>query len=357
MMFSKRFLRLLIMAPSLALAACGATVPQLKEAWDKDYPGDSKTNTPPINATSQIEFEIKKQIFCDLRSAVIKANTFNSYDIVGGKKIYSKTQGYIPDDWGADVSLTLEVDESSALNPGVVLNTPLVPAATPFAPTTPFAQSFNLGLGGTLSSTSTRTDKFDSYYTIKRLNIPIDKKLSMCNPDVPKNDPFRRIDVEPATSSPLIVSDLGLSDWLVGAMFTNKLLPSDHQPHKPETPKDLSQQRAKLKIQGYTPAEITQTIAAKAGGSAGGSSSGTKPDTVSIEIKFIIVSNGNVTPTWHLVRVAANTGSTPFFGVGRTRNHDVIITIGPTSAATDNTHLASQIGNSVSSGNRLLQNP
>ncbi len=35
--------------------------------------------------------------------------------------------------------------------------------------------------------------------------------------------------------------------------------------------------------------------------------SGLKPDTVSYEIKFIIVSSGNVTPTWKLLRVSANT--------------------------------------------------
>jgi hypothetical protein len=31
-----------------------------------------------------------------------------------------------------------------------------------------------------------------------------------------------------------------------------------------------------------------------------------KPDTVSYEIKFLVVSSGNITPTWKLVHVSAN---------------------------------------------------
>ena len=73
-----------------------------------------------------------------------------------------------------------------------------------------------------------------------------------------------------------------------------------------------------------------------------------------LEIKFIIVSNGNISPTWKLVRVTANNGSAPLFATGRTRTHDLIITIGPSNQKTLNTHLASQIGQAVSSGNQSL---
>ena len=112
-----------------------------------------------------------------------------------------------------------------------------------------------------------------------------------------------------------------------------------------------------LKKQGYTVAEISTIVASKAkasgskqAGSGGGGAAA--PDTISIEIKFIIVTNGNVTPTWKLLRVSANTGSSPLFGTGRTRTHDLIITIGPNTQATQFTHLASQIGNAVANDNR-----
>jgi hypothetical protein len=213
--------------------------------------------------------------------------------------------------------LSLQVDESSALNPGVTLNRVLPNAVTVFGKgssvTTP--QSFNLGLGGTLSSTATRTDKFDPYYTIAYLMLPKTPD-SVCHP---QNDPFTRLSVTPASSSPFIIeSDLGIKDWLVGATLTNILIPSV---------------------------------------GAGPGSAGQKPDTISYEIKFVIVSNGSVTPTWKLVRLSANTGPSPFYAAGRTRTHDLIITVGPPTAATRQTHLASQIGQAVSGANRTLLTP
>ena len=51
---------------------------------------------------------------------------------------------------------------------------------------------------------------------------------------------------------------------------------------------------------------------------------------------------GRVTPTWKLVNVSANTGNVPFSNVGRTRTHDLFITIGPNNQQTINSHVASQ---------------
>jgi hypothetical protein len=81
-----------------------------------------------------------------------------------------------------------------------------------------------------------------------------------------------------------------------------------------------------------------------------------KPDTVTYEIKFVIVSSGNVTPTWKLVKVSANTSGT-FFSTGRTRTHDLIITIGPQGAVSLQAHFASQIGNAVANANRSVLAP
>src|SRR5262249_8989849 len=131
-------------------------------------------------------------------------------------------------------------------------------------------QSRSVGLGGTLSSTATRIDKFDPSWSISYLMLP-DTAVSVC---LPRNDPFIKKGWIPDSSSPFILeSNLGIKNWLVGATITNVLLSS--QP-----------------------------------GSGGGG--GPKPDTISYEIKFIIVSSGNITPTWKLVRISANTSSTFF---------------------------------------------
>ena len=98
--------------------------------------------------------------------------------------------------------------------------------------------------------------------------------------------------------------------------------------------------------------DIKSAAEPSGGTGSGGGGGSIKPDTVSYEIKFVIVSSGNVTPTWKLVRFSANTASSPLFNVGRTRTHDLIITIGPNSNATDNVHLANQIGSAVSNANR-----
>jgi hypothetical protein len=394
-MRNRRSRLLMVLLASCGLAGCGTVVPNIKEAWDSDIPGAPSDGryppTPPYWGAAQIEFEIKKRIFCDLTTAVHTANAYSWTVEHNGREGNVR---YLPKDWAAQVSLSLEVDESSALNPGVAFNNPMASAISTFgvlgkAPVTfSTPQLFSLGIGGTLSSTATRTDKFDPYWTIEKLS---EDTPNVCNPDN-KHDPVvQRADktgYTPAKSSPLIESDLGLTEWLVGALFTNTAIPSNTGPEPPSKDQlgaerhvlhengfkssditqivasgafpsipELKKELSELKKGGYTTKEITQIVlnkvkASASGGGGGSGGGGQKPDTLSIEIKFVIVSNGNVLPTWKLVRVSSGTGSTPLFGIGRTRTHDVIITIGPPTQATANTHLASQIGVAVSNANR-----
>ena len=94
-------------------------------------------------------------------------------------------------------------------------------------------QTFSLGFGGTLSSEALRTDKFNTYYSIKDLMKP---ETAICQSDGkpdPKKDPFSYLKWTPAVSSLLIESDLGIKDWLIGAMVFNIFLPSSLQPSPP----------------------------------------------------------------------------------------------------------------------------
>ena len=353
--FDLRFLAL----PTLlsGLTGCGLAVPDIKEPWDRTYPGapaDAQyPATPPIGGAGQIEYEIKRHVYCELAKAVQTANKYITTDSNGRRHA-----GMIPESWGAQTSLSLEVDENAALNPTVAFNTPILPSTFKFPngvalPASQSSQSYSSGLGATLSSTASRTDKFDAYYTIKKLmTVSEADPKSTCNPLNPNADAFESevVKFTPARSSLLITSELGLVAWLLGAMFTNKDIPSVQQPLKRLSPTLLEAKRIDLAQQGYSSAEITQIVAAEAG--PGGAAKPSTPDTVSIEIKFVIVSSINATPTLRLVPLSATTGTTPLFGAGRTRTHDLIITIGPPGSATDSTHLASQIGNAVSNGNR-----
>jgi hypothetical protein len=334
---------------SSVLGGCGATVPDIKETWDADLPGDPdiSKNKPPFSGTAQIEFEIRRKIYCELKAAVKDINRYHTWasDTPNGLRI---NQQMLPNNWIAQLSLSLEVDESSALNPGVTLNQVLPNAIKTFGVgnTVTTGQSFSFGFGGTLSSTATRTDKFDPVYSIAWLMRPYEKG----NTCAPENDLFFQNHIVPAQSSPfLIISDLGIEKWLMGALLAEELLPSQPPINPPAKPKKKT---------------AVLTMVADAAGGGGGGSAGSGggggggalgPFAVSEEIKFVIVSNGNINPTWKLVQISANTGSSPLFGVGRTRTHDLIITIGPNNQNTQNANFALQIGNAV--GNNVRSVP
>jgi hypothetical protein len=89
------------------------------------------------------------------------------------------------------MQLSLGVDESISLNPGVAFTQLLSNAMRIFGvfPTlnggttlnsVTAAQSFTLGLGGTLSREAIRTDKFNTYYSVKELVL---RKSSICQDD------------------------------------------------------------------------------------------------------------------------------------------------------------------------------
>ncbi|KJC40134.1 hypothetical protein UB31_27915 [Bradyrhizobium sp. LTSP849] len=334
-----RNLRILVLAVvSCGVEGCGLAVPDIKEVWDADRPPDPDQKQPKIPGAAQIEWEIKKKVYCELRDAVQAVNDpVNGIPVteqtVAGK-VLKKQPGLIPSDWQAQVSLSLQVDEVSSLIPGVTFTQILPNATQVFGAGNSFttSQSTSLGLGGTLSSSSTRIDKFDPYYSVASL---MDKHRGSACKD--GGDPWDFPDFKPASSSPFILeSDLGIRNWLLGAMMVDNMLPSEGSP-----PQALG------------------GGGKDAGAKAVPKSKGEKPsanpditiDTVTYEIKFIVVTSGSITPTWKLIKFSANTAGA-FLGAGRTRTHDLIITLGPPTGATSQTHFASQVGNAVSNGNR-----
>lgn len=193
---------------------CGTVVPRISEVWDRDYPGKPyplDNPTPPISASGQIEYEVKQNIYCELRRAVQYADRYLLKDNTTSRELTSKL---LPDDWGAAMSLSFQVDESATLAPSLSLITPL-----------PDQQSRSLGFGGTLSSTATRTDKFNSFFTIKYLRDNSGATINkIC--EGPNQDPFRKdLHIEPAQSS-MLVQGLGLKTWLLDALIVNQGIPS-----------------------------------------------------------------------------------------------------------------------------------
>jgi hypothetical protein len=291
----------------LFLGGCGTYVPQVAEVLDQP--------NGALDATGVLEKNIKQRIYCELKQAVIDSKRIRSNR--DGKDVDA-----LPDSWGVQMTINLTIDETGALNPGAtliqtfpteVLNFPnKVPVSAP--------QSFNLGFGGTLSSQATRIDKYSFYYSVGALKVSLGAADTSC-------------DVSRVGSSPFITSELGISQWLIDALTLENFYPSSPPP--PPPPKQRASPPA-------------------GGGGNSDSGGGSKQDVLSYEIKFIIITSGNVTPTWKLVRVSANTGNASFASLNRTRTHDLLITFGPSNGNSQpgplasNSHLSSEIAGSLS---------
>jgi hypothetical protein len=293
------------------LGGCGTYVPGIQEPGESSAQGELQVQ------------ELVKHIHCEVERAVKYVYDFdNKYAATNGVRL-SK----FLDTWGAQITLNLTIEESSALAPGVSFKTPILPANVSFpgkGNVATFPQSYGLGLGGTISSDATRIDKLSTYYTVKELL----KEPTFCEPGDP-------------SSYLLLNGDLKVKEWLVDTVFLQG-----------------------TEAANFAGKEISDQY---------------KQSVISHEVKFIVVSNGNITPSWNLVRVSANPSGS-FFSAGRTRTHDLTVTFGPNESSTVatqpspkskkqtqvanspsqtavNAHLASEIGLAVANSLQSLQQP
>lgn len=305
-----------LLVTALTESACGLGVSQLPEVWDR----------ADTFATAHMELQIKTAIFCELRAAAIEARRLNSGQqyTYRSKDVTSAADEPLPDTWGAQVTLTLTADEKGSLTPSVLLKDPIAPKAS-FGQNV--AQSFTLGLAGTLSSEGVRYDKYNFYYTAKDL-------IEDAGPDDVCH--VRPTILGPvSTSSPFVDGrNLGIREWLPGAI-------------------------------AVTDFQRSSRAAANGEGPALGTSGSFSSDSITYDNKFVIVSDASVAPTWSLLRVG--TGTTALVDLNRTRTHELLITIGPgtttvavnkktgkktlvntgPSSAAVNSHFASEIGSAV----------
>jgi hypothetical protein len=292
-----------LIAASLSLGSCGLRVPQIGEIWDDD------TGT----LATPVEKKIKEKIYCELNLAVAHLNSnkeksipFSYQDPKNPSKTITEVRKPVPETWGATLTLTLTVEELSAFNPGITFNTPMIPAKTyfPAGIIVPGSQSYNLGIGGTMSADATRYDKYTFFYKVKNL----ESYNSACqNPDpIDGNTPENF-----HGSSLLLESELGIENWLSKAADLRTSIGASDKDEKFQ-------------------------------------------QVLTYDVKFNIVSSGSITPTWKLVRVTTPAGSLPLFNTKRERTHEMLLTLGPLSASKKdpgqlpaNDALAAQIGSAV----------
>lgn len=186
-------------------------------------------------------------------------------------------------------------------------------------PPSPASAVFNLSAGANLSAEATRIDKLNAYHLVK------DLRLHRCPEENRPGGPF------------LMQSDLKLNQWLFDAITADR----------------------------------TKSVDFGIGGPLKG------PNVLTHQIKFEVITSGNLTPTWKLTRVSVNPSGS-FLTANRGRTHELIITLGPADKAivkqivrgksrtfvvaqpgrqAADLHLSSTIGSAVSDGVKSALRP
>ncbi|HEY5777911.1 MAG TPA: hypothetical protein VIT00_04190 [Terrimicrobiaceae bacterium] len=260
-----------------ALAGCGTSVPSIEEPWE------GTETYSRFSAGGLLEYRVKRKVYCGIVDAVLAG----------------RASGLLPHGWAAQVSLSLQADEASAVSPGASFINPINPLRT--------SQSFTFGLGGSLSSQGTRESKFGSYWELDRLQS---KSENPCGSE----------ERQEQGSSLLLVNELGITEWFVDSLRSRNFLPSSE-------------------------------------GTKGDPFY--KQDFLSYRVKFVVISSGSATPTWKMVHLTSGNGGLPLVTANRTRTHELLLTFGPTFKAGSlnlavNSHAAQELGIAVSNGARSL---
>jgi hypothetical protein len=152
---------------AMMLAGCGFVVPEIR-----DFPNN--TSAAKNNVLVQA---IIHSIHCELEDAV--------RSVINEGDFYST----FLKEWGAEVGLTLQLEEKTTVNPNAV-----------YLPPSPPSSIFTLSGGLTGTADATRIDKINYYYTVQDLYNGRTQKCVRDN--------------NPPSDSLLIKSDLKLGEWL-----------------------------------------------------------------------------------------------------------------------------------------------
>ena len=143
----KRLAVVMALGVITAFTGCGYVTPELQE------------NRADIVAGQQLVDSIAYNIKCEIQDAVSKI--YNNPD--------HRRESTFLDTWGAQTTLSLQVEEKSTLNP-----------TANWIPPNPATALFNLLFGGSLVGDATRQDQLNSYNTIQQI-----KALGPCGSERP----------------------------------------------------------------------------------------------------------------------------------------------------------------------------
>jgi hypothetical protein len=198
--------------------------------------------------------------------------------------------------WSAIINLQLSFKNAANFNPGLTLNTPMLPA-NPYFPggvTFPASQTYNLGLGGSFSYDATRQEIVDYYFDFGEF-----PKQGGGEPDTAACYRYGGF---------TITSDLDLKSWLADALEPIKQCAFSGV-WEEDRYDGMPREAAEKQRQSDCPHPRNPIT------------------TLSHEIDFDLSFGGSITPTWNLVRVTTN--SAPLFGASRTDHSTLLLTLGP----------------------------
>jgi hypothetical protein len=235
------------------------------------YLPDIVTSNEP-HSTAILINKILNHAKCELRDAVITAH---NKDLDNAARYHKRKLNWL-DGATAKITIKLIAEEKGTLNPGVSFKQLLPSVVTNFSnkTTVTTAQSSSVGLGGLLQADATRTENIDYSYVVKTDFLENQTK----GPVKP------RPCIEPGGI--FLEADLKIQDWLDGATLP-------------------------FLISASVPSEVHDTA----------------PDVLTHEANFVAMANVNVTPSWTLVNVSANTAAN-LAAAGRQTTGDIIVSLG-----------------------------
>lgn len=212
---------------SAVLVGCGTVAPGLQEIGDE----------------ALLVQSIVTSVHCEVANAV---RAVIDKDSGGNLKRLGAVEKEWYNKWGAEIALTLALDDKLTLSPNAV-----------GMPPSPASAVFTIGGNAALGSQATRTDKVNYFYTMKQLYARAPCKAGL----------------QPRQGAPSIIiqSDLKTADWL-----NDQLLP-------------------------YQTREANLVTS---------SSGILKQNVLSHEIKFIVSTSGGITPAFTLTRATVNRSGT-----------------------------------------------
>jgi hypothetical protein len=270
------------------MGGCGTYVPGLEEPLSSRADGQKLVQ------------DIATNIDCEIRNAIGDIIRTDKEEVRSGFRKSRRTAWL--DNWGVQTGLTLQVNESGAINP-----------VAKWLPPSPADAIFTLTGAGALSSEATRIDKIGSYYSVAQIVNGF-----RCGPESRPGGLF------------LLQNDLKLREWLLDIV----MLEGTGVAQIPPT-KDVIQHQVTFEVitsGSVTPTWTLTRVVVNGDGSFLEAKRGRKHD--------LLITLGPVDP-----KLVVNTPSGPRFA----RAH-----FGLASAAA-NAHLASEIGIAVRSSLRTTR--